>query len=248
MLPPIDPSFDQVDMANRLGWGWWSAAAADFVALPLTAWHRLASLLRPLRPRGRYRYAHKIKPERYGAGRSLREGASTGLKASHWYQAADAAAIAAAVSRRLFDESASYLKARGYDVSQLRKDAATVIQNNSIKITGGQLRGDEDRERRHHRGRGEGRTRRRQEVRPRRTRPGVVDQRATSQGATYASKAFARALGDLDRVGVPDLLVEDLHLDVARVPGVDDQAGDAAKSTWPSPVIPGRAGCRPGAG
>ena len=137
VLPPIDPWFDQVDMANRFGWGWWSRAAADFVALPTTAWPRLASLLRPLRPRGRYRFAHKIQPERYGADRSLREGASTGLKASHWYQTADAAAIAAAVSRRLFDESASYLKARGYDVSQLRKDAATVIQRNSIKITGG---------------------------------------------------------------------------------------------------------------
>jgi hypothetical protein len=137
VLPPIDPSFDQVDMANRFGWGWSSRAAADLVALPVTAPYRLTSLLRPLRPRGRYRFAYKIQPERYGAGRSLRERASTGLKASHWFHATDAAAIATAVSNRLFEESASYLKARGYDVSQLRKDAASIIQNNSIKITGG---------------------------------------------------------------------------------------------------------------
>jgi hypothetical protein len=137
VLPPVDPWYDQVDRATHFGWGWPSSAAADFVALPLTVRGRLVSVLRPPRPRGRYRYARTIEPERYGAGRSLRERASSGLKASHWYEADDAAATAAAVSKRLFDEIASYLKERGYDVSQLRKDAAGVVQNYSIKITGG---------------------------------------------------------------------------------------------------------------
>ena len=43
----------------------------------------------------------------------------------------------AMLSRLIFDEAATYLKKRGYDVTQLRKDAETVVKSYSIKINGG---------------------------------------------------------------------------------------------------------------
>ncbi len=80
------------------------------------------------------------KEDRTGAlraARSLREEVSRGVAEEHWYQNDDASGTMAMLSRLIFDEAATYLKKRGYDVTQLRKDAETVVKSYSIKINGG---------------------------------------------------------------------------------------------------------------
>jgi hypothetical protein len=139
LLPPMHRLLDEVDRTVRIGRGWLNGAAVDFVALPLQVHRRLDAVLRrptPRRPRSR----RKIEPERYGADRSLRESVSRGIDADEqWYQVGDADVRVAALCRRLFDEIANYLRKRGYDVSQLRKDAAAAVSNTTIKITGGKF-------------------------------------------------------------------------------------------------------------
>ena len=135
----MDRLLDEVDRTIRPGYGWLNGAAVDFLALPLQVHRRLGSVLRrptPRRPRSR----KKIEPERYGAGRSLRESVALGVQKEQWYQVTDANSRAAALSKRIFDEIAKYLKKRGYNVSQLTKDAAAAVSRTSIKITGGDFK------------------------------------------------------------------------------------------------------------
>lgn len=135
VLPPILPGLDEVDHVVRVGNGPPSAGAAALLALPLTTFGRVASVFRPLTPRTlRLR---GIRPERYGAGRSLREGVSTGLEGKRWYESRDARDMVAARSRWLLETTARYLKDHGYDVSGLRKQVSTTINNSSIHIAGG---------------------------------------------------------------------------------------------------------------
>jgi hypothetical protein len=115
--------------ATRIGDGWLTACAADFLTLPTSVIGRLATALRAITPRHRRR--RNLEPKSYGAGRSLREGVSRDLTSKHWYESGDAAATAAAISSRVFREIAPYLKKRGYDVSQLQDDRQRVVQTNT---------------------------------------------------------------------------------------------------------------------
>lgn len=135
VLPPIFGGLDEVDRVVRLGDGPVGTGAADLLALPLTVPARVRTVGRPLTPRTlRLR---GIRPGRYGAGRSLREGISAGLEGKHWYEAHDARDMVAALDKWVLETTIDYLKDHGYDVSGLRRQVTTTINNRSINISGG---------------------------------------------------------------------------------------------------------------
>lgn len=136
VLPPVDPWFEEVN--RTAGYGWLNKAALDLLTLPPSGHRRLWGVLRRARPRTPWS-SKKVEPERYGASISLRERASPGVAKEHWYQNDDASGTMAILSKRIFDEVATYLRKCGYDVSQLRKDATSVVNSYSVKISGGQF-------------------------------------------------------------------------------------------------------------
>jgi hypothetical protein len=140
VLPPLHGVFEEVDEVVHAGHGWLMTGAADLLNLPVTTvsrQRRLRRALRPLTPRRR-RLRH-FAPQRFGAGRSLREGVSRDVESEHWYEAGDAEGTAAAISRRVFSAIAPYLKEHGYNVSQLQDDGNKVINTYTLNIHGGKF-------------------------------------------------------------------------------------------------------------
>jgi hypothetical protein len=132
VLPPVRDWLNEADRVLRIGTGPFIAGSVELLRLPRTIRVRLRRCTRSLRPR-RVR-TRGIDSDRYGAGGSLREGVSPGTEDAHYFKRNDATRQITMVHNELFAVVIEYLEDRGYDVSELGRRAATMIENHTMNI------------------------------------------------------------------------------------------------------------------
>lgn len=133
-LPPIKEHYRAIDDVTKIGDGPLSASVGALLLLPTTILRRLRSVTRrfvPLKQR-----VGEVVPERYGAGRSLRELAADD-KVQTYFQGVDEIRYVKIVDTALFRAVGQYLEQRGYDVVEFQKIAKATITNNNVLVSGG---------------------------------------------------------------------------------------------------------------
>jgi hypothetical protein len=132
VLPPVRPWLSEADRVLAIGEGPLIGGCVELLRLPITIPARVRRSARSLRPRTLR--TRGIDPDRYGAGGSLREGVSPRKAETHYFMRNDATKQVRTLHNELFAVVIDYLVERGYDVSELRAQAATMIQNHIMNI------------------------------------------------------------------------------------------------------------------
>jgi hypothetical protein len=132
VLPPPMTWLDEADKLLAFGDGPLLAGSLDLLQLPFILPKRLSRSWSSLRPR-RLR-TRGIASHRYGAGGSLREGVSPDSEEKHFFTNTDASNQISTMHNELFAVVSDYLEERGYDISELSRRAATMIENHTMNI------------------------------------------------------------------------------------------------------------------
>jgi hypothetical protein len=132
VLPPVQDWLNEANHVLAFGEGPLIAGSVALLRLPMRVPRRLRASSPSLRPRTLW--TRGIDPDRYGAGGSLREGVSPRKAETHYFTRNDATKQIQILHNELIAVVVDYLAERGYDVSELRTQAATMIQNHAMNI------------------------------------------------------------------------------------------------------------------
>jgi hypothetical protein len=132
VLPPVRDWLKEADRVLAFGEGPLNAGSVELLRLPITILRRVRASSPSLRPRTLR--TRGIDADRYGSGGSLREGVSPRTAETHYFTRNDATRQVKMLHNELFAVVVDYLVEQGYDVSELRTQAATLIQNHVMNI------------------------------------------------------------------------------------------------------------------
>ncbi len=134
VLPPIKQYFRDIDYTMPAGYGAVSAAATEFLTLPLTVVGRIRSAYGRF-PRRRYR-VREVDPDRFGAAMSVRQVAA-GSVYQYDNQKADVDQYLHLVTSTVLRAVTEYLAECGYDIVEFEKAAMAATVVNNVNVTGG---------------------------------------------------------------------------------------------------------------
>lgn len=138
VLAPLRPRYRAIDERPTAGEGQLTRAILDLLQLPATVPDRVRSLLggpAPLRER-----AGEVRPDRYGADRTIRElAADTDIRV--YFQQLDALRYVNILQSCLTRAVGNFLDERGYSVVEFQRVATGPITLNSVSVSGGNFFG-----------------------------------------------------------------------------------------------------------